>query len=194
MYTLKLFHREIRKRIEFLLRFLFKKHRIPFSNLANGCSSSSLCRISQIFFFARRSFFPYGSWSILRASWTGLKYNEGARGERNNNASPIENVSGGEFRLQAAGCFDRENVDNRQFRISKDNIGTRCDQHVIRCGTWAGTCGQFIKGPCPWTRFDPQPRHLRVLRGARRFAQYLPVLPPRFPNWRRINSTLLVFP
>lgn len=89
------------------------------------------------------------SWGILRASWTGLKYNEGARSERNNNASPIENVSGGKFRLQAAGCFDRENVDNRQFRISKDNIGTRCDQHVIRCGTWAGTCGQFIKGPCP---------------------------------------------
>lgn len=149
MYTLKLFHREIRKRIEFYFAFFSRNTEFLSPIVANGCSLSSLCRISQIFFFARRSFFPYGSWSILRASWTGLKYNEGARGERNNNASPIENVSGGEFRLQAAGCFDRENVDNRQFRISKDNIGTRCDQHVIRCGTWAGTCGQFIKGPCP---------------------------------------------
>lgn len=113
---------------------------------------------------------------------TGLKCNEGARGERNNNASPIENVSGGKFRLQAAGCFDRENVDNRQFRISKDNIGTRCDQHVIRWWYVGRHVRTIHQGALPLNALRSATTSFTGVAGRKAFCATCPYYHSRFPN------------
>lgn len=139
-------------------------------------SSNIICKISPYLLSSPTRL------GIPRASWTGLKCNEGARGERNNNASPIENVSGGKFRLQAAGCFDRENVDNRQFRISKDNIGTHCDQHVIRWWYVGRHVRTIHQGALPLNALRSATTSFTGVAGRKAFRPTCPYYHSRFPN------------
>jgi len=70
--------------------------------------------------------------------------------------------------LWAVGRFDRETVDNRQFHISGDGIGSHYDQHVIR-RRYAGRHVRTIhQGAFPLGAARPTP-----FTGAstRRFAQ-----------------------
>jgi len=82
-------------------------------------------------------------------------------------------------RLQAAGRFDRETVDNRQFRISGDGIGSHYDQHVIRRRYVGRHVRTIHQGAFPFSAVRPILCHLRVLQARG--------ILPKLPN---INATI----